>query len=149
VKRKVVSGVLAVIGLLALATTVAQAGGGGTPFPLTSFFVCNSINGGDAGLVVDIVKPFISPARQGVRIGNAALACAVAKLFRSGTTTEIEPNSSNGPDLKCYSVSVSPRNSGSPPPSYTATDDLFAGTDTGIHDTGIQYICGPAGFLRE
>src|SRR5206468_6193054 len=102
----------------------------------------------DPWLVVDIVNPFIGPARQRVRIGNGVLACAVAKVFRSGTTTEIEPfplGTTAPGQLKCYSVSVSPRNSGSPPPSYTATDVFFPfpNGDTGVQDNGIQYICAP------
>jgi hypothetical protein len=185
-KRNIVWGVLAGIGLVALSTTVAQASGGGRPFPLTSFFVCNSINGDDAGLVVDIELPFIGPVRSGIRIGSGALACAVAKLFLSpriscsansdcplgtscfipseppGNTTgtcEIEPNSlveSPFQQLKCYSVTVSPRNSGSPPPSYTAEDWFFPFfpdeandlRDKGVQDSGIQYICAPALFTR-
>ena len=156
-KRKVVSGLLAVMGILALSAGAAQAGSGGTPFPLTSFFVCNAINGDDPERVVDIVIPGIGPFRHSVRLGNGTLGCAVAKLFVSGTNTEIQPNNAAGTgnqQLKCYSVSVSPRNSGSPPPSYSITDQLFfgtdpvLGTDTGVQDSGIQLICAPAKILQ-
>jgi hypothetical protein len=151
VKRKVVSGVLAVIGILALSAVAAQAGNGGMPFALTSFFVCNTINGDDPGRVVDIVAPNIGPARQHVKLSNGTLACAVAKLFVSGTNTEIQPNAAGvgNTQLKCYSVTTSPRNSGSPPPSYSITDQLFTGTDTGVQDNGIQFICAPAQIFRE
>src|SRR5262245_27381167 len=125
-KRNVVWGVLAGIGLVALSTTVAQASDGGMPFALTSFFVCNSINGDDAEQVVDSEIPGIGPIRKGVRIGNGVLGCAVAKLLDSVTKTEIQPNpSGNLQQFKCYSVTVSPRNSGSPPPSYSVTDQFF------------------------
>jgi len=167
VNRKVLSGVLVGIGMLALSTTAAQAaGGGGIPFPLTSFFVCDTINGDDANRVVDIAGAFIGTnARTGVRVGNATLACAVVKLFRPGSScalgcdlnTEVcnidtgkceilpnPPRTTGKSELKCYSVAVSPRNSGSPPPNYTFNDQL-AGTDTGVQDSGLQYICGPAG----
>jgi len=146
-RRKVVSGVLAVMGILALSAGAAQAGSGGVPFPLTSFFVCNGINGDDPGRVVDIVMPGIGPLRASVTLGNGTLACAVAKLFVAGTNTEIKPNNAAGTgnqQLKCYSVSASPRNSGSPPPSYSIIDQLFPGTDTDVQDNGIQLICAPA-----
>jgi hypothetical protein len=157
-KSKVVLGMLTVIGMLALSTTVAHAGGGGgVPFALTSFFVCNSINGDDAGLVVDIAIPGIGPIRKGVRIGSGALACAVAKLFPAGSPqineNEIQPNAEGVPNqqLKCYTVTVSPRNSGSPPPSYTAFDQFFPPPqgEAGVQDGGIQFICAPAGFQTE
>ena len=149
-RRKVVSGVLAVIGILALSAGAAQAGSGGTPFALTSFFVCNGINGDAPGRQVDVdiaIPPNggIGPARTNVTIGNGVIACAVAKLFVSGTNTEIPPVPPVGGNhqLKCYSVTASPRNSGSPPPSYSVTDGLFTGTDTGVQDNGIQFICSP------
>jgi len=188
VKRKVVSGVLAGISLLALSAAVAQAGNGGVPFPLTSFFVCDSITKGqDASQVVDIAGPFIGPARSGVRIGSGALICAVAKLFPAGLRTpctvpdplhpvgtcpagtgtfcssidpatgmgvcelapnpsNLDPNKATFKNLKCYSVAVSSRNSGSPgsqgPPNVIATDQLV-GTET-VQDSGIQYICAPS-----
>ena len=164
VKRKVVSGLLAVTGILALSAGAAQAGNGGVPFALTSFFVCNAINGDDPGRVVDIQPGAgqIGPARKSVRVGNGILACAVAKVFVSGTDTEIPPNNGdinnpNNQQLKCYAVaSVSPRNSGIPAPIYSIIDQLFpgtptptdpfpfGGTDTGVRDNGIQLICAPA-----
>jgi len=162
--HKVVSGVLAVMGILALSTGAAQAGSGGTPFPLTSFFVCDGING-DApnqvagsnfvGSSVDISIPGIGPTRTNVRIGNGALACAVAKLFVSGTNDEIQPvNGKNNLQLVCYGVSVSTRNSapssGSQHPSYSIINQFFpptvtgAATETGVQDNGIQLICAPS-----
>ena len=139
-RRQVVSGVLAVMGILALSAGAAQAGSGGKPFPLTSFFVCNGINGDSPNQVVgsidngvgvpptlipgssvDIVIPGIGPLRNNVRIGNGSIACAVAQLFVSGfvapdgtTKAEILPNNSGGTNNKqlvCYNVSVSTRNS--------------------------------------
>jgi hypothetical protein len=186
VKRKVVSGVLTGIALLTLSAGVAQAGAGGTPFALTSFFVCDSVTKGlDATQIVDIEGPHIGPPRSGVRISSGALACAVAKLFPAGPrinctmpdptnpvgtcpagtgtvcsipqfqtqgVCEIAPNPSNldpangatFENLKCYSVTVSPRNSGSPPPGVIVTDQLV-GTET-VQDSGIQFVCAPSGF---
>src|SRR5262245_28355167 len=81
---------LAGIAMLALSTTLAQAsGGGGNPVPLHSFFVCNVINGGDAGQVVDIGGAFIGPNRTGVTINFGALACAVTKLFNPNNSCQL------------------------------------------------------------
>ena len=127
--RKVLSGVLAGIGMLALSTTAAQAGSGGTPTPLTSFFVCKTINGDDPARSVDVEAFSNDPSNQagwnftlrGIRLGGATLACAFANLFLPaapnnpvGSTTAISPQvlDANGQpitkfkDLKCYAVSV-------------------------------------------
>ena len=158
------------IALVALSATGAQAGAGGTPSPLTSFFLCKGISGEDAGQRVDVDSSepgagwgFIA---QNVRIGNATLACAFARLFpansdhvpcnssTSGPCNEISPtpniggNPLNGLDLKCYAISAARGQTGSssPPPSYTVTDGL-AGTDPNVTGSSIQYVCAPAQFL--
>ena len=87
--RKVLSRVLAGIGMLALSTTAAQAGSGGTPSPLTSFFVCRTINGDDPARSVDVEAFNTDPSNpagwnftlRGIRLGGATLACAFANLF--------------------------------------------------------------------
>lgn len=148
-RSKLVLGVLVVIGLLALSATGAQAGPGGNPSPLTSFFVCNSISGDDAGLRVDVDSSAWGFNPQNVRIGNATLACAFAKLFRAGTPTEIEPNpSTTFQQLKCYAISVQRQAGTSPPARFTVTDQLF-GVDTDVHGSSIQYICAPASFTQN
>ena len=142
--RKCVFGMLAVIMLLATSATGAQAGAGGNPSPLTSFFVCNSISGEDAAKRVDVTSSFWNFNPMNVRIGNATLACAVARLFDSTTKTEIIPTPAN--ELKCYSVSVAKGTaSNTHPPSYTVTDDLL-GSDPDVTGSSLQYICGPATF---
>jgi hypothetical protein len=128
--RKVLSGALAGIGILALSTTAAQAGSGGTPTPLTSFFVCRAISGNDPARSVDVEAFSREENNQagwnftlrGIRLGGATLACAFANLFPPappdqpvGSTTAIDPQilDANGQpitkykDLKCYNVSVS------------------------------------------
>jgi hypothetical protein len=147
--RKRVFGMLAVIALLALSATAAQAGSGGTPSPLTSFFVCNSISGEDAGQRVNVGSSFWNFNPLNVRIGNATLACAFAKLFDPTTGAEIVPNVDlSKQQLKCYSISVSRQSSFSPPPSYTVTDDLL-GTDPDVTGSSLQYICAPASLLQN
>lgn len=158
--------VLAAIGILALSATMAQAGDGGKPNPLTSFFVCHSINGASADKTVDLQSPVFGPDKVGVKIGNGTLACAWAKLFTPGGLTnpnqEIAPNPSGTLDqLKCYSVSVSRKTSG--PGVFNVTDVLFGanpelvsafpsgnflGTEFGVNPTELRIICGPATYSR-
>ena len=162
---KRVLGMIAVIALVALSATGAQATGGGTPSPLTSFFVCKTINGDDAARSVDVQAFDTDPANagigwgfslKGVRLGSATLACAFAKLFLPaqpgqpvGSTQEIDPNPAElFKDMKCYSISVprSQTETGTPP-SYTVTDNLFpGGVDSDVTGSSLQYICAPATF---
>jgi len=162
-----------VIAVLTLPATAAYAGSGGIPSALTSFFVCKSVSGDDAAQRVDVDSFDPSGAGWGfslsnVRIGNATLACAFARLFPGGSTehtpcsspgvpagcNEITPKPLvageplNGGHLKCYSISVSRGGSGSPPPSYTATDGI-AGTDPNVTGSSLQYLCAPAQFLQN
>jgi len=148
---------LAVIALLAQSATAAQAGSGGTPSALTSFFVCNSVSGDDAALRVDVDSSSWGFNPKNVRIGNATLMCAFAKLFPGGSThtpcpgsgcNELNPNPGQDlakQNLKCYSISVARGQAGnsSPPPSYTVTDQLL-GTDPSVTSSSLQYICAPA-----
>jgi hypothetical protein len=143
-KCQVVWGALAVIAIIALSATGARAGGGGVPSPLTSFFVCNAISGNATGPVVDVESPVFGPDRQGVKIGNATLACAFARLFQGGA--EINPNPSLNEQLKCYSVSLPKATGGTPPTRYN-TDDELVGTDS-VKSTNIQFICAPASFTQ-
>jgi hypothetical protein len=137
---------LAMIGILAQSATVAQAGAGGFVSPLTSFFVCHSINGDDPGKVVDLQSPVFGPDRQSVRIGNGTLACAWARLFQAGTTIEISPNPPTTYDtLKCYTVSVSRKTSG---PALYIFADVLGGEETQVQASELRYICGPASLSR-
>lgn len=148
--RKRVFGMLAAVALVATSATAAQAGAGGTPSPLTSFFVCNSISGDDADRRVDVQSSFWNFNPLNVRIGNATLACAFAKLFDPTTGQAIEPNPDlSKQQLKCYAVSVA-RQSGDSrrPPSYSITDELM-GTDPDVAGSSLQYICAPASILQN
>src|SRR5262245_15670091 len=91
-RSKRVFAILAVIALVALSATGAQAGHGGDPTPLTSFFVCTQISGEDAGKRVNVESSFWNFNPLNVRLGNATLGCAFAKLFDPKTGTLIEPN---------------------------------------------------------
>jgi hypothetical protein len=157
---KRILGMFAVIALVALPATGAQAGSGGMPSPLTGFFLCKSINGDDAARRVnaDSTDPgagwgFTLP---GVRIGNAILGCAFTKLFNPATGKEISPNPTALFDqLKCYSVSVPRSATGTPSPTYTVTDNLFPGVDPNfpgvdpnVTSGSVTLICAPSSFTN-
>ena len=148
-KSRVGLSALVVIGSLALSAPAAHAGSGGTPFPLTSFFVCHGINGDAPGTVVDVDSSVFGTNPQKVKIGNGVLACVVAKL-KDLLGAEIDPNpdGTNSDGLKCYAVSVSRRPSATPPNRYTVTDGLLGvDADADVQANQFQYICAPATFL--
>jgi hypothetical protein len=153
VKGRVLGIMIATIGVFAGAVTGAHASAGGTPSPLTSFFICHPINGDDAGKVVDVESPVFGPNRVGVRIGNGVLGCAWAKLFQTGTTTEIPPNpNQNLTQLKCYGFSVARDGGGSVPPRYTVRDNLMGlaeNPDSDVQLYEARYICAPAQFIAQ
>jgi hypothetical protein len=168
-KGKFVLRVLSAIGILALSATVAQAGDGGKLSPLTSFFVCHSINGSSPGLELEVESQVFPPAAQKrrVKIGNGTLACAWAKLFIPQTGQAIDPNPPVPPDpiapgtgplsqMKCYTVSIPRKTSGAG--TYNVIDSLFGtplplwgppasgstGTEQNVQVSEIRLICGPA-----
>jgi hypothetical protein len=148
-KSRVVLGVLALIGSLTLSATAAQAGHGGQPFPILSFFVCQGMNGQASGANVDVEISRLGLNPQNITLGNGALACVVAKLFQAGTSTEIIPNptEANSDGLKCYTVSSRKGILGPISNTYNITDDLFpGGVDSGVLITKFQYVCAPALF---
>jgi hypothetical protein len=168
-KGKFVSGILAVTGLLALSSTVAQAGGGGIPSALTSFFVCHPINGANLGVPVDVYSDETgsptTPTRKNVTIGQAVLACAQALLWPAGTQnpvagTDISPDVPGNPSLfemKCYSTSGGDAVQTQPGPQKTGqstTVDIQDGLFPGHHELGasafpsVQLICAPASITR-
>jgi hypothetical protein len=170
VNRKVFSGVLAGIGMLALSTTVAQASGGGSPSALTSFLVCKSISGEDAAQRVDVDSTLAGAGwgfnLQNVRIGNATLACAFARLFPANSThtpcptgvppapgvcNEISPQTDTSKlTMKCYAISTARGQTGrsTPPPSYDVTDALV-GSDPDVTGSSVAYVCGPSKFQQN
>ena len=152
-KSKVVISVLAVIGLVALSATAAQAAGG-APFPITSFFVCQSINGDTvvnpdgSAKVVTVQESVLLINPKNAKLGGGTLACAVAKLLDPLTGLEIMPNPSKqqSDGVKCYNVTV-PKGSGGPVIWGQVNDDLFpGGQETNVPVTSFQYVCSPATF---
>jgi len=167
-KSKFVLRVLAVSGILALSATVAQAGDGGKPFAMPSFFVCQGINAdAPTNNVVDVDLSVFGINPQKVKIGNGVLACVVAKLFPGGSThvpcgpgeappvcNEIAPiptplvGSTTQEGLKCYGFSTGRKSATgtSVPNTYIVSDNLF-GVDSGVRPSQVvQYICAPANF---
>jgi hypothetical protein len=153
---------MAVVGLLGLSATAAQAGGsGGTQSALTSFFVCGPINGDKPNQTVDIESPVFGPNNtqrppnnrvRNVTLGNGVLACAFAKLYPKGpphtpNLIPLEPNPLEiHKELKCYTVSIPPP----APTTFDVADEIFrnTGVEANVQLTGIQFVCVPASFTQ-
>ena len=158
-KGKAMLSALAAMGLLALSATVAQAGSGGTPSLLTSFFVCHEIHGEDPGKDFDVESPVFGPVDpssgasilQRIKIGKGALACAFARLFAPGNPVPIEPvePGTGVEQMTCYPISNSQKAKVQPPTQYTLIDALV-GTevDVSVPASKLQYLCAPANFLQ-
>lgn len=159
-RGKVVLGVLAMTGILALSAAVAQAGGGGVPSTLTSFFVCHAISGANVGKVVDVYSDEVGTpnTRTNITIGQSILACAQALLWPAGATpiagTDISPKIPDGIggfkqpfELKCYSAQGPGKKTGQAT-LYNAEDALF-GPEFGIQGSpDVRLICGPSQFSQ-
>ena len=146
-KTRIVVGVLAVLSILALSITGAEAGAGGFPSPLTSFFVCQAINGDVPGRTVDIRIPGLNLNLGSVKLGNGTLACTFAQLFLPKTTTEISPNpGGTWGSLKCYAISV-PRKGAQGGPTLFDFEDAF-GAETDVQGSQIQYVCAPTNITQ-
>jgi hypothetical protein len=142
-----VVGVLAVLSTLTLSTAGAEAGAGGFPSPLTSFFVCQAINGDVPGRTVDIRIPGLSLNLGSVKLGNGTLACTFAQLFLPNTNTEISPNpSGTWGSLKCYAISV-PRKGAKGGPTLFDFEDAF-GVEQDAAGGQVQYLCAPSNITQ-
>jgi len=125
---------LAVIVLVALSATNAQAGAGGVPSTLTSFFLCKSISGPAPGGArvdiesVDSVTPGGAgwgPTLENVKIGVATLACSFARLFPTNPPDgriACDPRLPENP--KCNEISPTPLDNSTQPPSPVQARDL-------------------------
>jgi hypothetical protein len=151
---------LAVTGILALSATMAQAGAGGIPSTLTSFFVCHGIHGSDPGQVFDVESPVFgpvddqfSPILQQVKTGKAALACAFARLFPPQPQGAPPPDPElaivpgEGLHLKCYQITSS--NKVKPSTQYLAFDALVGEETVSVPASRLQYLCAPSSFLPQ
>jgi len=152
VKSKVVISVLAVIGLVALSATAAQAAGG-NPFVIPSFFVCQGINGEDPGKTVGVQGSILLNNPLQARLGNGTLACVVAKLVDALGNPIPDPPAVLSNGLKCYNVSVSRKSTstiGPPATRWDINDFLFPnnGLETDVPVSSFQYVCSPATFTN-
>jgi hypothetical protein len=156
VKSKVVISVLAVIGLVALSATAAQAAGG-NPFVIPSFFVCQGINGEDPGRSVSVQGSILLVNPQGARLGNGSLVCSVARLVDAVTGASIPdpPLGVLSDGLKCYNVSVPRRSTTGINTRFDIIDYLFPvdpqsglRIETNVPTSSFQYVCSPATFTN-
>jgi hypothetical protein len=156
VKSKVVISVLAVIGMVALSVTAAQAAGNAPPILIPSFFVCSGMSGEAPTSLIPPAAPAPTVSVQGsnlgnnplkATLGNGVLACAVARLLDS-KGVEIPPPNVFTNGLKCYNVTVS-RKSTDPtlkPPTRWSVTDFLVGLETDVSVSSFQYVCSPANF---
>ena len=171
---KRIVGILAVIALLGLPAADAQAGAGGQPSALTSFFLCKSISGPAVGERFDIVSldNFNSvgsgwgPTLNNVKTGAAHLACSFARLFpvnppdgHIACDPRVLPTPENCNEKSPTPVdvqgpiqardlkcySISVGRGSGPMPNYTVNDALL-GPDQTVSGSGFNVLCGPAQF---
>ena len=150
VKSKVLISVVAVIGLVALSVTGAQAAGN-IPISIPSFFVCNGISNAASPpgpLVLNVFSSVFGSTPQNITIGNGVLACVLATLTDT-KGNKISPTPLTGSatqeGLKCYSFSGSLKSAAGPKNNYTVTDHFVV--DPNVQVNQIQYICAPGNFL--
>jgi hypothetical protein len=149
-KSKFVLRVLAVSGILALSATVAQAGDGGRPFAIGSFFLCQGINASAPPNTVVNVESYFGAKLEQIKIGNGVLACVVAKLkdLKGVEIIPIPTGSTTQEGLKCYGFSNARKSSTATgvPDRYTITDSF--GQDPDVQASQVaQYVCAPANFI--
>lgn len=154
-KGRTILKVLAVIGILVLSSTAAQAGGGGgTPSPLTSFFVCHGISDNVAsGALVNVDSSFFGSNPVSITMGSGVLACAFARLLQlqQGILVAIEPNPpvvnpGEQQQMKCYNFFVSRQ---SPLHNNYNVSDVLLPPDVvqdPVQANQLRFICAPATF---
>jgi len=160
VKCKVALGALAVIGIVSLSSTEADAGAGGVPSVLTSFFVCNPVSGPDPGFKFDVESPAFgrfdaagNPILQRLEIGKAAFACAFARLFpavpKGAPAPEpIEPG--EGGQITCYPLVNQSDQGNAPSVKYDVFDPLFNNIPFTLSvPTRSGFLCAPGGYFPK
>jgi hypothetical protein len=142
-KRRMVVGVLAGIGVFALSVPIAQAGGGpGSPVGFNTFFECVSISAANVGEVVSTCTPG-SPCNPGdglihdnVKVGNGVLLCRQVDVKNSAGAF-LTPDQKE--EIKCYSAS---RPGKKEPSNERFLSDVFIAETANVSDQ-LGYLCAP------
>ena len=136
-KVNVVSSVLAGIGLLALSTAVAQAGGGPGGGATLSFMECYEIEGVDQHRTVDILGSEFGE-QDNVRVHKGRLVCTPVTVDEGGIQLTSDPSADH---LKCYKIDVSGPQE--PHKTETTLSDPFVSSEiVRVHNS--RYLCLPA-----
>lgn len=142
-KVKSVSQVVAVIGLIALSVTLAQAGGGqgGGNSALSNLFECRGVIGGEnVGDNVTILGTDLTTVlEQNAIVGMTVLACRQVVVFPKGQQQPLAVPF--GVDhLTCYNLAVQGKSADT---KFTYLDAFFpSGLNLTAH--GSRYLCSPA-----
>lgn len=138
-KSRTISGVIAVIGIVVLSATLAQAGGGAGAASFNTFFQCQAIDGANVNQVVSTHEFVTDELLQGgLRVGAGILKCRqvnvqnAAGVFINGDISSTE--------IKCYAVSVKGPKAASE--AVVLQDDFFAAESIN-KSPAIQMLCGP------
>jgi hypothetical protein len=140
-RGKIVSQVVAVIGILALSVALAQAGSGSGTIAFSAFFECQGINGAaNLNQAITIGDPFVFSAFpiQSAIVGKAALACKQVQV--RDATGQVPTAPPSGDVLKCYSIAV--QGPAETPQFFNFTDAF--GSETNVRVQGSRYLCGTA-----
>jgi hypothetical protein len=144
VKGKIVSQVVAVIGILALSATLAQAGSGSGGQAFALWYECRSVIGGtNVGENVSILSPDAQTVLEANGIvGMSVLACRQVQVNVKGPgggTLGALP----GDHLTCYTLAAQ----GKPETSnFNYSDAFFPSPGLNLTALGSRYLCATSGI---
>ena len=107
-KATLLSRLVAVLGVLALSVTVAQAGGSHGGGGTEAFgYLCYAINGADQGVTVNILDQTGEFGQlNNVRVGGGRLVCTFASATKTDTLhPDFDPVDGDGAHLICFNIS--------------------------------------------
>jgi hypothetical protein len=132
----VLSRVLAVIGVVALAVTAAVAGHGqGGPSILV--WTCYTINGTNPDRIVEVTDQFRSGP---IRIGGGVLVCTQGMALTRTGDADFDDSHTANDHLKCYTISGTVP--GHPNPVVRLIDPFIGGAaGETVNVTSAKYLC--------
>jgi hypothetical protein len=139
-KGSVASCVAVLIGLVALCPTGAQAGGASGAGTISTFFVCQSINGANVDATVTTHEFDDTVLNSGIRVGNGVLHCRQVNVSDDSTNQFLNPPPFATGDIKCYSIKTPGSASRS---SITLQDAFFPAGEIVSQTAPPSFLCAP------